>query len=315
VKSVSDRANCISQQLLDMCEECTPAIWPIVVRTQGSAPRDAGASMIVTAKTTVGTIGGGHLELKSIAQARAMLNVKTDVATQRHFPLGPALGQCCGGAVSVLFVPVVESMCDELLRLQRVENYGGPFEVNRVIDTGETVSAMLNFTPWRVWVFGAGHVGKAIVEAMSALPCRITWVDERDAEFPEHIPSNVEVLASPAPADEVRHIPAGAQVLVLTHSHALDLEICFALLKRDDLSYCGLIGSATKAATFRKRFSERGITDVQSSRIMCPIGRHEIRSKHPSVIAVGVAADLACKNELFYKNAILQRLKPQNVVF
>jgi xanthine dehydrogenase accessory factor len=280
-----------------------PAIWLIVARAQGSVPREAGASMIVTAKTTLGTIGGGHLELKSIEQARAMLNAKTDVATQRHFSLGPALGQCCGGAVSVLFVPVVESMCDELLQLQHVEHQGGSFEVNRVVDTGDSITATLSFNSWHVWVFGAGHVGKAVVEVMSTLPCRIIWVDERDAEFPSNVSCSVSVLASPTPADEVRHIPAGAQVLVLTHSHALDLEICFALLKRDDLSYCGLIGSATKAATFRKRFSERGIADVQSSRIMCPIGKPESKSKHPGVIAVGVAADLIYRNELLRKNA------------
>jgi xanthine dehydrogenase accessory factor len=304
VKSAFSLAGRTSHQLLHMLEAREPAIWLIVASTQGSVPREAGASMIVTAKTALGTIGGGHLELKSIEQARAMLIAKTDIATQRHFPLGPALGQCCGGAVSVLFVPVVESMRDELLRLKKIENEGGKFDIKRITDSGETAAAVLTFKLWHVWIFGAGHVGKSIVDVMSALPCRITWVDERDAEFPLHIPSNVEILASATPADEVRHIPAGVQVLVLTHSHALDLEICFALLKRDDLSYCGLIGSATKAATFRKRFSERGIADEQSSRIMCPIGRPEFKSKHPGVIAVGVAADLVERNELFRKAPI-----------
>ena len=274
-------------------------IWVIVAKTQGSVPRERGASMLVTATTAHGTIGGGHLELKSIAQARAMLKTNAQVATQRHFPLGPALGQCCGGAVSVLFVPMVESMRDEMLRLQTRESTGGTFEITHVTDTNETVTAQLVFDPWHVWIFGAGHVGKAIVEVMSALPCRITWVDERDAEFPVQVLGNVNVLASPTPADEVRHIPAGAQVLVLTHSHALDLAICFALLKRDDLSYRGLIGSATKAATFQKRFSERGVSAAQSSRIMCPIGRPEFKSKHPGVIAVGVASDLIQRYQLF----------------
>ena len=294
-------------RLLSLLDCATPSLWVIVASTQGSVPRETGASMLVSAAATEGTIGGGHLELKAIEQARVMLTQNEKTATQRHFPLGPALGQCCGGLVNVLFVPVLESLRSELLRLEKVEECGGDFELVTPLDTGKTVAVTLTFAPWSIWIFGAGHVGRAIVRVLSALPCRITWVDERDAEFPATVAENVRVLASPTPADEVRHIPSGAQVLVLTHSHALDLEICFALLKRADLAYCGLIGSATKAATFRKRFAERGITTEQSSRIICPIGcgvvfgadQAKFSSKHPGVIAVGVAAELVARNELF----------------
>jgi xanthine dehydrogenase accessory factor len=304
-----------SAALLRRLDDAVLTIWIIVARTQGSVPRESGASMLVAATTSEGTIGGGHLELKAIEQARAMLKANTLTATQRHFPLGPALGQCCGGAVSLLFVPVVESMRDELLRLKKMEIEGGCFELARVVDTGETITVKIASTPWPIWIFGAGHVGKALVDVLATLPCQITWVDERDAEFPTRITDNVSLLASPAPADEVRHIPPGAQVLVLTHSHALDLEICFALLKRTDLAYCGLIGSATKAATFRKRFAERGVPELASSRIICPIGQSQFNSKHPGVIAVGVAADLIDRHQLFSETTAELGLNAQNLIY
>ena len=180
----------------------------------------------------------------------------------------------------------------ELTELARVEAAGGTFNLVRVIDTGERVQVQIQFSSWRVCVFGAGHVGKAIVAVMSALPCVMTWIDAREAEFPAQVAANVRVVASDSPADEVGAIAAGAQVLVLTHSHALDLAICFELLKRDDLAYCGLIGSATKAETFRRRFLQRGFSETDASRIICPIGDISLHDKHPGVIAVGVAMDL-----------------------
>jgi xanthine dehydrogenase accessory factor len=269
-----------------------PCVWLIVAATKGSVPRETGASMMVTANATRGTIGGGHLELKAIEHAREMLRRNASVATQRHYPLGPALGQCCGGAVSVLFAPMYATDREEIEAIAAIGAKGGTHLFSRVTDTNETITVALEFNPWHIVVFGAGHVGKAIVDVCAALPCRITWIDQREAEFPAHVAGNVRIVHSDSPADEVRHIPARAQVLVLTHSHALDLEICFALLKRDDLSYCGLIGSATKAATFRKRFAQRGVSIAAMSRIICPIGNANLRSKHPGVIAVGVGADL-----------------------
>jgi xanthine dehydrogenase accessory factor len=272
-----------------------PCLWLLVAKTQGSVPREVGASMIVTAHETFGTIGGGHLELKAIEHARDMLLRDANVATQRHFPLGPALGQCCGGAVNILVAPIRETDRDEIAKIAAIEAQGGRYVFSRVTDTNETVTVPLEFNTWHIVVFGAGHVGKAIVEVCSTLPCRITWIDEREAEFPKQIPANVRIVNSDTPADEVAQIPTGAQVLVLTHSHALDLDICFALLKRDDLAYYGLIGSATKAATFRKRFEQRGYSASETSRIICPIGRGPSRSKHPGAIAVSAAFDLSAQ--------------------
>jgi xanthine dehydrogenase accessory factor len=267
-------------------------VWLMVADAKGSVPRDVGASIIVTRTKTLGTIGGGHLELKAVEHAREMLSRGATHAAQRHYPLGPALGQCCGGSVSVLFAAIDASHVQELQTIATIEAGGGTYDFTRVIDTGERITVPLKFDAWNVWVFGAGHVGKAIVDVFATLPCNLTWVDQREAEFPDSIHDNTRIILSDSPADEVQRIPASAQVLVLTHSHALDLDICFALLKRDDLAYCGLIGSATKAATFRKRFEQRGISSAAISRIICPIGKPNLESKHPGVIAVSVAADL-----------------------
>ena len=286
--------------LLALLNSGVPAMWVCVSDAKGSVPRERGAMMIVTGQQTLGTIGGGHLELKSIEVAREMLAANAESATRRHFPLGPALGQCCGGAVDVVLLPVRESDRAELLQLQMIEQHGGRFVVERMLDTGAQLVLPLDFEPWPIWVFGAGHVGHAIVQVLATLPCQVRWIDGRDAVFPQHLPPNVRVVETDDPASKVRAIPANADVLVLTHSHALDLDICLELIKRDDLAYIGLIGSETKAATFRKRFEQRGYAGSDLARINCPIGQPklstqlstELSNKHPGVIAVGVAADL-----------------------
>lgn len=278
--------------LLALIDSGTPAVWMCVSEAKGSVPRERGAMMIVTAQQTMGTIGGGHLELKSIEVAREMLVANANTATRRHFSLGPALGQCCGGAVDVALMPIREPDRAMLLQLQTIEQRGGRFVVERTLDTGAQLVLPLDFAPWSIWVFGAGHVGQAITQVLAPLPCQVVWVDGRDARFPEHLPANVRVIDTNDPASEVRTIPANADVLVLTHSHALDLDICLGLIKRSDLAYVGLIGSATKAATFAKRFAQRGYTAAEMARVSCPIGQPHLRSKHPGVIAIGVAADL-----------------------
>lgn len=297
--------NGLAARLIDYVERNVPAILVIVANTKGSVPRETGAWMVVSASDTqfaVGTIGGGHLELKSIEMARAMMANATNVATARQFPLGPALGQCCGGAVEIVFVPIAKSDRTWLSALSEVEQDGGTFVLRRALDTGAILALPLRFDPWLVWVFGAGHVGKAIVDVLGSLPCATTWVDSRDAQFPATLPANATIIETDAAADEVANIPPGADVLVLTHSHALDLDICAALIRRDDLAYIGVIGSETKAATFRKRFEQRGVSGTEIARMMCPIGQRAgqaaLKSKHPGVIAVGVAADLIERRQL-----------------
>ena len=282
--------------LLALLDNGTPAIWVCVSDTKGSVPRERGAMMIVTEQQAFGTIGGGHLELKSIEVACEMFALKVETATFRHFPLGPALGQCCGGAVDVVLMPVCEPDRAMLLQLQVIEQHGGRFVVERTLDTGAQLVLPLDFEPWSIWVFGAGHVGQAIAQVLATLPCQVRWVDSRDAVFPEHLQPNVRIVETDDAAAQVRTIPANADVLVLTHSHALDLDICLELIKRDDLAYIGLIGSKTKAATFKKRFEQRGYAGAAIARINCPIGRPLLSAgldnKHPGVIAVAVAVDL-----------------------
>ncbi len=284
-------------KLLDCLDRNEPAIWVCIARSAGSVPREAGTTMIVTASRALGTIGGGHLELRSIEVARELLALGVTTATRRHFPLGPALGQCCGGAVDVAFMPISKAHRAYLERLRAVETCGGVYQIERLLDNGDMLNLSVHFDPWNIWIFGAGHVGRALATILSTLPCTVTWVDSRDAVFTAGASENMRIIVSDQPDTEVRHIPSGADVLVLTHSHALDLEICLELLKRDDLGYCGLIGSETKAAIFGKRFAARGFSGTEIARIWCPIGLRTLRSKHPGIIAAGVAADLAERRE------------------
>lgn len=290
--------NAIAHQLLTQLDCGEPAIWVCVAETKGSVPRERGASMIVTQTELWGTIGGGHLELNSVEVARALLAAQQITATKRHFPLGPALGQCCGGVVDVAFLPLSEHDRSAFLRLKEIEQQGGELMIERALDAGNMLRLPLVFSPWRVCVFGAGHVGAAIVAVLAALPCEIRWIDSRDAVFPSRYSGNVRIVETDDPAFEARGLPANADVLVLTHSHALDLDICLALIERDDLAYIGLIGSPTKAATFRKRFAQRGVSVSAMARINCPIGMAQLTGKHPGVIAVGVAADLIARRQI-----------------
>ncbi|MED5617808.1 xanthine dehydrogenase accessory protein XdhC [Ideonella sp. BN130291] len=245
-----------------------PAVVVQVLEAQGSTPREAGARMLVSADAVEGTIGGGHLELQAIADARAALAAGT--ARQLHekrYALGPALGQCCGGAVTLRRTPLDG---DSLARW--------PEPLAR----------------FHLQLYGAGHVGRAIVRVLAGIDCRVSWIDERDAEFPvrSELPPHIECVCVDKVQAEVAGAPAGAFYLVLTHSHAVDLAIVEAVLRRGDFGFLGLIGSATKRARFEHRLQERGVTEAQLQRLVCPIGLPGITGKEPEVIAVGVVAQL-----------------------
>jgi xanthine dehydrogenase accessory factor len=249
-----------------------PAVVVEVLRAQGSVPREAGTRMLVAADTVLGTIGGGHLELKAIASARRMLAGSGAVAepSEQHYPLGPALGQCCGGAVTLRLLPLADA--------QPAQWHAEP----------------PRFT---LQLYGAGHVGRAIVQVLEGLPCRVHWIDERDSEFPA-TPSatHIErVCVEPVEA-EVDIAPPGAFYLVLTHSHDLDMAITEAILRRGDFAFLGLIGSATKRARFLRRFEARGIPADTLARMTCPIGLPGIEGKEPAVIAVAVVAQLLARS-------------------
>lgn len=237
-----------------------------VAQVRGSAPREAGARMLVASDEAHGTIGGGHLELQAIAQAREALAGRSPAMQELRFALGPTLGQCCGGTV--------------VLRLQRL--------------TLEALAHWPRPTPrFQLQLHGAGHVGRAIVHLLETIDCRVQWIDERDAEFPrEPNAGHVERLCVEPAEAEVDAAPAGCFVLVLTHSHDLDLRIIERALRRDDLGFVGLIGSATKRARFEHRLGERGLPRERLAALACPIGVPGLNGKAPEVIAVSVVADL-----------------------
>ena len=233
----------------------TPHVLVTVVTVDGSAPREAGAKMVVTSDSLAGSIGGGNLEYKALQIARTMLTEAEKEPTLKPFPLGPALGQCCGGAVEVLFEPFADS-------------------------------------EMKVVLFGAGHVGRAVVDVLATLPASVTWIDGRPDPFPANLPDAVTAIEDDDPAGFVADAPPGACFLVMTHMHVLDEEITAAILARGDFAYCGLIGSKTKAARFRARFKQRGLTEAQIARLISPIGIDGIHGKTPPEIAVAVAAQL-----------------------
>ena len=238
-----------------------------VIDAQGSTPREAGARMLVSADAVEGTIGGGHLELEAIALAQEALRHGEHAPIERRFALGPSLGQCCGGAVTLRIAP---------LDAERLAQWPPPP------------------ARFHLWLYGAGHVGQAIVRVLDGIDCEVVWIDERDSEFPEPaaLPEQVSTVPSGDAAAEVHDAPAGAFHLVLTHSHDLDLRIVEAVLRRGDFGFLGLIGSATKRARFEHRLRERGIDEALLQRMVCPIGIEGIGGKQPEVVAVAAVAQL-----------------------
>jgi len=252
-----------------------PAVLVSVQAVQGSGPREPGAWMAVLADGVVNTIGGGNLEFQAIAQARESLarGLAADAREPvvRRYPLGPSLGQCCGGVVQLAFEHVAAGDAPALK-----ERLGVPA------------------TP--VALFGGGHVGRALAHLLGTLPFAVTWVDSRDQIFPDNVPFNVRCEHSDPVQAAVADLVPGSRVLVMSFSHAEDLDVVAACLarrrQRGDLPYIGLIGSATKWATFRHRLEDRGFTAAELAQVTCPIGLPGISGKQPEVIAVGVAAQL-----------------------
>lgn len=255
--------------------ETTSGVLVSVESTQGSVPRGAGTWMAVFADALVGTIGGGHLEFDAIAEARAQLaGTAVPAGEARRYALGPSLGQCCGGVVHLRF---------ELVGAADVARLGAWLRRQQQ-----------SFRP--VALFGGGHVGTALAQVLAPLPFALTWIDSRDGIFPDDVPGQVDCETSDPVQAAVPHLAPGTLVLIMSFSHAEDLDIVAACLLRQrnqgDLPYIGLIGSATKWATFRRRLLGRGFSDVELAHVTCPIGVPGIHGKEPEVIAVAVAAQL-----------------------
>ena len=246
------------------------AILVRVQATQGSVPREPGAWMAVFEGSTVATVGGGRLELDAIAHARALLRDPM-LAREQRYALGPSLGQCCGGQVTLSFTPVSKGDASAL-------------------------TAQLRPSTVPVALFGSGHVGAALVQVLGLLPVDLSWIDSRDQAFPGDVPANVHCEHSNPVQGAVAHLAPQSRVLVMSFSHAEDLDIVQACLlrqrSRGDLPFVGLIGSKTKWATFRHRLQAKGFSEQELAHVTCPIGVPGIQDKRPEVIAVAVAAQL-----------------------
>lgn len=342
-----------------------PGVLVTVAETRGSTPRGVGTRMLVTRDACSGTIGGGNLEFKAIEIAReALADVGAQRVGLRRFPLGPSLGQCCGGVAVLLFEPVAGNSLDpwleKLLQLRRTrqkavmvsltrgaagagrlivtanEYFGGfrPQSLNRqavamaremlahggqaglrTLEPEPGQMPALLFEPlgagdFHIVLFGAGHVGKALVQVLSGLPCTLSWVDSRAHEFPQQLPANVTAEISDAPEYDAADAPPGSYFLIMTHSHALDQLICERVLQRTDFSYCGLIGSASKLRKFQKRMRARGLSEQALAGLTCPIGVAGISGKHPAEIAVAVAAQLLQAREQIVRSEDLSGAHP-----
>lgn len=259
------------------------AVRVVVTATQGSVPRDQGTWMAVLddgASTLLGTIGGGRLEFDAIAHAQDLLR-GTATDTQRRYPLGPSLGQCCGGVVDLRF---------EL------------HSANTTHALRQSFASERSHHP-SVALFGGGHVGQAIARALAPLPVQLQWIDSREGVFPsaqglglDAWPEHISVDHSEPVQDAVRSLTPQSSVLIMSFSHAEDLDIVIRCLQRQrergDLPFVGLIGSKTKWATFRHRLEARGFSDTEIAHVTCPIGLPGIQGKEPAVIAASVVGQL-----------------------
>ena len=299
-----------------------PAVLVTVALVEGSGPREAGARMLVARDRVDDTIGGGHLELRAMEIARAMLGDGRTRHMER-FALGPSLGQCCGGVVHLAF-ELAQPPQMALLAARRRTNTWRMIALDGATDSAlfdadgrglwgsaaphfsrERGTHVMQENDGRRWLvdavkapadhlvlFGAGHVGLAIVRALAHLPCTVTWVDERDDMFPAQLSDNVTIEASDTPEALVAAAPPGASYLVMTHSHALDQRLAQAIMARPDVAWFGLIGSRTKRRQFEHRLRERGVAQGRIDAMVCPIGLPGIAGKAPAVIAASVAAQL-----------------------
>ncbi len=285
----------------------------VVAGVKGSTPRESGASMLVWADGLSGTIGGGALELAAVDHARKGLESGPGITTL-NIPLGPRIGQCCGGAVNLVIENLDEvprdEPGDESIRVRRVRPSRGtpdspngpPLRVRRIIEamrSGEATPSTCVVDGWfiepsahperNIWVYGAGHVGRSVVEVLSGLPFAVTWVDFDASRFPAEVPSTARPLVTdPDSLHGIELAPDDADHLVMTHTHSIDLDICDRVLRRQFRSL-GLIGSKTKRQRFVRRLRSLGHSDEVLSRLTCPIGITGL-GKHPRAIAVGVAA-------------------------
>ncbi|WP_243367629.1 xanthine dehydrogenase accessory protein XdhC [Microvirga solisilvae] len=295
------------RQLTDLITRHGAAALITVHDVKGSAPREKDARMVVRPDGAFhGTIGGGQLEFLMLDIASEMLKAGRGSARIVDQALGPDLGQCCGGRVKILIETFDERNLSDISPLVEAESKGALFDVECRMENGRVrreLASQADDAPgaeWRethgedrtpVLIFGAGHVGRALVLALAPLPFSVRWLDDREDAFPSHVPANASAIRMKSPEGEIAEASANSLILVMTHDHPLDMAITAAALQRG-FPYVGLIGSATKRARFEKRFRELGLPQEWIASLVCPIGLPGIADKDPAVIAASVVAQL-----------------------
>ncbi|MGA6104563.1 xanthine dehydrogenase accessory protein XdhC [Pseudomonas solani] len=264
--------------LAELQQRSEACVLVTIIEERGSTPRNSGSKMVVSDDRIYETIGGGHLEFKAMEIAREMLRTRTQDTRLERFSLGASLGQCCGGATVLLFEPMGQPQA-------------------------------------HIALFGAGHVGRALVPLLASLPCKVRWIDSRENEFPAFIPAGVEKVVNDDVVDEVERMPVGSYFIVMTHNHQLDLELTAEILKRNDFAYYGLIGSKTKRVKFEHRLRDRGFATETVQRMRCPMGIAEVKGKLPAEIAISIAGEIiATYNATFGQKEEGQDVKKRETV-
>ncbi len=257
------------EDIRDFLRRERAAVLVEVTGAAGSTPRDTDAWMLVSERAIFATIGGGQLEYMAIDHARRALRSGAS-AEPMNVPLGPEIGQCCGGRVGLSFAAVTPALASDLIARSDKEMASRP----------------------HVYVFGAGHVGDALAMALSLAPLRVVLVDTREDELMASTVTGIETCLTAMPEAVVRDAPAGSSFVILTHDHALDFLIAAEALKRSDAAYVGMIGSKTKRATFKSwLLREIGKPDLFEN-LVCPIGGTAVKDKRPTVIAALAAAEI-----------------------
>ncbi|KZK80239.1 putative xanthine dehydrogenase subunit A [Pseudovibrio sp. W64] len=309
---------------LDAAGQC---VLVSILDVAGSSPREVGARMVVRPDMSFkGTIGGGRLEYDVLHEAVSLMGNGGSAFQTRSYALGPDLGQCCGGRVEIAFEQFHLNYRGRAQDFSTQEGVGifsttantcssGPLErhvlppamcsadsAEIVLNQGKLTERFGEDRP-HLYLFGAGHVGKALMLAMAPLGFQINWIDERREIFPKYVPSNIRCIHLNEPQVVVKNLEPGNYVIVMTHDHKRDHAIVDAAVRRTDLAFIGLIGSATKRARTLKRFKDSGISEAQSKQLVCPVGITEIKSKKPSDIAISIAAQLLVVKEQQMSNA------------
>jgi xanthine dehydrogenase accessory factor len=309
----------IFSQLRDAIDEEGRASLVSLLKTDGSTPREAGARMVVRPSGAFhGSIGGGALEWKALAAAQAELERGRGPVRFLRWSLGPELGQCCGGRIALMIETFDAQDRAPISQLAETATNGVLHTRARLAADGRWLREITGQTNGavaivqladgsieesfadpssRLLLFGAGHVGKAVVWAMAPLPFKLRWIDPRPAIFPRLVPQNAIAVHAGDVLAELTATPPGAFILVMTHSHALDFDLVTKALALGRFPYVGLIGSQSKRARFIRRMSALGLEKSQIARLTCPIGVAGITGKEPATIAAATAAQLLIVRE------------------